>query len=155
MAGDQDTPTEASFVPARGLDDEPGAVQRAVARVRESKRFQAAVKQAQRASDDARTKAEAAGRRIVKPLRLERFEDVSRASQWIAAFALPFFIIPNLVFVVAFKELLEDILLQTITDGQLVIMEFLVTALTLAAFIFSAWLWFQWVRTGGFGIVEV
>lgn len=94
--------------------------------------------------------------RLLNPRRFEAvIAETTRASQWMAVILVPLVIVISLPFLVAFHTLLEDLLLQQIGGGQLAIFQFLVTALTLGAFIFVAYGWFLWVRTGGFGFFDL
>ena len=95
---------------------------------------------------------ERSARFLVNPPKLDRFtSEVTRFSQWMAFFLLPFLIVVTLPILVAFNDILAEVLLQNIDPGgQLAIMRFIVTFITLGAFCLSAWFWFLWVRTGGF-----
>lgn len=97
------------------------------------------------------------GRRAASPDFLEgkgriRYADVTRASQWTAAILLPLVIIISLPFIVVFVNLLSDVLLQSDQSGQEGILGFIVTGIALTSFCMAAWMWFLWVRTGGFGL---
>ncbi len=78
-------------------------------------------------------------------------DDATRPGQWMA-FALLGLIVPvtftvllllHRIMVILVGLFFEDNLLDTALS--------LITVLDLAAFIFSAWLWFVFVRTAGFG----
>lgn len=93
-------------------------------------------------------------RPIHSPKFLANLPEVTRASQWLAGLTLPIFIIVTLVIDVATLQVLTDVFLQdpAIASDQLPIMQFLVTAIGLGIYILSAWAWFLFVKTGGFGL---
>lgn len=93
------------------------------------------------------------GKPILEPSFVPKrfFEDVSRTSQWMAAFFLPIVIIVTLSIVFAANEVVEDLLLNGGDLGnQLDIFKFVSTFISLSLFTLGAWGWFLWVKTGGF-----
>lgn len=78
-------------------------------------------------------------------------EEVTWIGQWIAAFLLIIIVPLTFKFTVIFHRLLVTLVLRGLFSGA-ESGAFIVTLLTLLFFTISCWLWFQWVRTGGFGL---
>lgn len=72
-----------------------------------------------------------------------------------AFFVVPVIVILSFALVQALNETMTSIFGgYDAVDRQTPIFGFLVTGITLGAFVFSAWLWFQFVRTAGFGVFQ-
>lgn len=80
--------------------------------------------------------------------------EVSRGSQALAGALLPILILASLAIVEAAVGVIASVFLQQDLGDQAGIMGFIVTALAALLFCVTAWGWFQWVRTGGFGLFE-
>lgn len=93
------------------------------------------------------------GKPILQPKFIEKRNlEVTRTSQWLAAL---FIIVPitiSLALIVAIQQVIVDVFLQGDLGNQTEIMRFVVTAIGLGMFAFAAWLWFLFVKTGGFGL---
>lgn len=86
---------------------------------------------------------------VTNPFFLPDMPEVTRFSQVMAAILLPFVVMITFTLVVSTHFIMVSIL-QYVEDT--VVFPFLVTGVSLGAFIFGAWMWFIWVRTGGFGL---
>lgn len=96
------------------------------------------------------------GSRIAKPEKFESFADgATRTGQIMAALMLGPLIVVNLVIIRVISGIIESVF-GGISLGvtQTPIFAWLFTAVILGILIFSAWVWFQWVRTSGFGVFE-
>jgi hypothetical protein len=83
----------------------------------------------------------------------KKFTGVTRASQWTAAFILPLLIIATFPIVVAIDAVINQVILNGDDLGnQLTIASFMATGIGIGLFLFAVWLWFFWVKTGGFGL---
>lgn len=96
-------------------------------------------------------------RAIANPAFLEdKLEDATTLGQWLAAFFLAILIPICLMLFRALHGVMVLLLLGLSgTVGQTEGVPFLVTGLTFAALISMIWFWFQWVRTAGFGYLNV
>lgn len=102
---------------------------------------------------DFRERAPAIGERILRPKRLQRFADgATRTSQWLSALFIGPVVVVSFAFIRVFNNLMTEIFQAQIPpDQQVGLIAWMITALTLFAFIIAAWGWFQFVRTAGFG----
>lgn len=83
----------------------------------------------------------------------EHVEDVTRTGQVLAFFFVPVVVMVNLELIVVLNQLITELLgARPLGAGQDPIFAWLVTTLTAGAYVLSAWAWFQFVRTGGFGL---
>lgn len=97
--------------------------------------------------------AKDAGGEVVNPSFLEEeLRAADRVGQVIAFLFVGPLVMVSLRLIVVLNQLMTDILgVQPLGAGQDSIFAWLVTALTGGAFVAAAWLWFQFVRSGGFG----
>lgn len=111
---------------------------------------------AQRAQARLQDAGQDAKRELFTPTFLEdRLPPANRTDQLLALLLLPMFIIASLAFLVAINQVMADIFGSvTYGGGQDAVIGWLITGLTGALFMFNAWLWFQFVRTGAFGILR-
>ncbi len=79
--------------------------------------------------------------------------EITRTSQVIAAFTLPILIIVNLPIIVALSDVFTGVLQQPL-GNFLTVFQFLSTLFSMGLFVFSAYLWFLYVMTGGFRLFE-
>lgn len=79
---------------------------------------------------------------------------VPRYAQYLALALLPIIIIVNLAVLVAIRQILEGLMIQDLTGGDLSVFSFFITGMMLCLFIVSVWSWFYWVRTGGFKLFD-
>ncbi len=96
------------------------------------------------------------GKRILEPKFIPgKYFDVPKTAKWMAALFLPIIIIVTLALVEALNQIVEEILLNGGDLGdQSAIFSFFSTFLALVFFIFGAYFWFLWVRTGGFKLFD-
>lgn len=102
----------------------------------------------------ARDSARKAGERVVTPHFVERHtEKATRTGQWLAAILLVVLVPITWIFVRLGHELLVSFLLGPGNVAEHV--PFLVTLSTFAFLCVAAWYWVQWVRTAGFGMMNL
>lgn len=91
---------------------------------------------------------------IIRPKRLERVSDgATRTGQIVALCLLGPLIMVSLALIVVLNQLMADVFGDSPVDSsQSDIVAFMITGITLGALMMAAWTWFQWVRTGGFGL---
>lgn len=109
-------------------------------------------------SDNKKERMREVGYSVIQPKFIpERFFQVSKASQWLAACLLPFVIVPSFVIIVAINGVIVDVFLNNGTSlgSQSPVLTFVVNMVGIMFFIVAAWSWFMWVRTGGFRIFEM
>lgn len=98
------------------------------------------------------------GKAILRPKRLEaKAEGVTRTEQWVSFFFLLMVLPANFAIIVAFNEVASAVFgASDYGDGDpnMGVIGFLITFLTLGAVVISAWAWFQFVRTSGFGLLR-
>jgi len=87
--------------------------------------------------------------RVVEPSFLEEFPEAFIIGKLIALSVLPVLIILSLAITYFYHVLIGGIL---VAIGPDTLMEFVATFSTLALYCMFTYLWFQWVRTGGFGL---
>lgn len=98
---------------------------------------------------------ESARKAIVDPDWLEKFSArVTRTEQVTALFFVGPIVVISLTIIVALNELMQETFLANSTV-EIVRMQWFVTFFTGGLFIMSAWGWFQFVRTGGFGFFDL
>ncbi len=104
----------------------------------------------------AREKALEAGARVLKPKKFEKWTEgpEDRMMQILALFTVPFFIVVSLVIIVAVNETMSGLfgISEYDDNAQQGIVGWFITGVTSGFFLLNAWLWFQYVRTYGFGI---
>jgi len=92
--------------------------------------------------------------RVARPKRLEAVSlGATRTGQFMAAMFLGPLIVVSLALIVVFNNLMSDVFVgnDPVDTQHSGMVAFVMTAITLGAFIAAAWAWFQWVRTAGFG----
>lgn len=92
-------------------------------------------------------------KRIATPKRLEKHADgATRTGQILSLLFLGPVIVANLAVIVALNGVMSDIFgTSDYGEAQTGIVGWLVTGITGGAFLFSAYCWFQFVRSAGFG----
>lgn len=97
--------------------------------------------------------------RVASPKRLEAVTaGATRTSQVMALLFLPVVIVVSFALLQAFNNLMGDVFTGggwTSTDPQTGLFAWLITFITLGALVVVAWAWFQFVKTGGFGMFKV
>lgn len=91
--------------------------------------------------------------KVARPKRLERFEGVTRPGQVLAFLFVGPIIVVALALIVALNQVMAGVFATGWSPDDPFTGPFgwLITALTLGAFILAAYTWFQFVRTAGFG----
>lgn len=104
--------------------------------------------------DEARSSGIRTAEAVITPEFVEEHVDgVTRTGQVLAFLFLGPVVMVSLELIVVLNQLMTEILgVQPLGAGQDPIFAWLVTALTGGAYILAAWTWFQFVRTGGFGL---
>lgn len=83
----------------------------------------------------------------------DRADTSTRVSQLMAALMLGPFIVVNLAIIRVIADLMTGVFGPSELDSTHTgIIAWMITAIILGTLILSAWAWFQWVRTGGFGV---
>lgn len=85
----------------------------------------------------------------------ERLQDVSRTAQFIAAFLLPFIIIFSFAIIEAIAGVLAGLFGVGDFGTDNGIIGFFVSGFVLLFYVLNTWMWFLWVRTGGFGLFAI
>lgn len=103
-----------------------------------------------------RRDAKAAAEKVAKPEKLQGLADgATRTGQVMAALLLGPVIVVNLVIITVFGDVMTGVFGGISLDStQTGIFAFLITAILLGTLVLSAWAWFQWVRTSGFGAFQ-
>lgn len=99
--------------------------------------------------------AREAGRRFLTPSFLEEeIETAHRLGQLLAALMLVVFIPVTLDLIPLFQRILISLFLRNSTIGVRESAPFMITLVTLGMLVGAIWLWFQWVRSAGFGLLN-
>lgn len=97
------------------------------------------------------------GEKVLRPKFIpDRYYEVTRSGQWLAAFVLIAIIPASLTIIVVFDNVMVEVFFSGEDFGeQAAIFRFVINFLDLGLFVLAAWSWYMWVRTGGFGFVAI
>lgn len=88
---------------------------------------------------------------MIEPKFMDQFPEANIVAKMGALVVLPVLIIVSLTLTVTYHVLMSGVL---IAIGPDVFMEFFATLTTLLFYCIMTYAWFQWVRTGGFGLLR-